>query len=62
MDVHEEENGCTTLTRNRGSLDSEPFQVEPGTGSTSLISNLPGIAGAGTGEPGTGCGIGDAHA
>jgi hypothetical protein len=35
---------------------SEQFQVEPGTESTSLISNLPGIAGTGTGG-----GIGDAH-
>jgi hypothetical protein len=42
-------------------FDSEQFQVEPGVESTSFISNLPGIAGAGIGEPGTGGGIGEAH-
>jgi len=40
---------------------SEQFQVEAGVRSTSLISNQPGIAGAGAREPGTGGGLGDAH-
>ncbi len=42
-------------------LGSEQFQVEPGVESTSLISNLPGIAGAGAAEPDIGGGMGDAH-
>jgi len=41
--------------------DSEQFQVEPGIESTSLMRKLPGIAGGGTGEPGTEGGIGGAH-
>ncbi len=42
-------------------FSSEQFQVEPGIESTSLTSRMPGIAGAGAGEPGSGGGIGGAH-
>jgi len=40
---------------------SQGNHVEPGSESTSLISTLPGAAGAGTREPATGGGIGEAH-
>lgn len=40
---------------------SEQFQVEPGIESTSLIFRIPGVAGAGAGEPRTGGGTGGAH-
>ncbi len=42
-------------------FNSEQFQVEPGIESTSLIRRIPGVVGAGAGEPGTGGGIGGAH-
>ena len=40
---------------------SEQFHLDPGNESTSFISNLPGIAGAGRGEPGTDGGLRGAH-
>jgi len=40
---------------------SEQFHLDPGSESTSLMSNLPGIAGAGSAEPGTGGGTRGAH-
>jgi hypothetical protein len=49
------------LFREKVLFVSEQFQREPGSESTSLISTLPGAAGAGTREPATGGGIGEAH-
>lgn len=40
---------------------SEQFHLDPGNESTSLMSNLPGIAGTGRGEPGTDGGMREAH-